>query len=400
MIESEEGIKHGKASAIISAVIFVALSFAVICLACFAYLKKQGVDIGSVSFKDLLDGRLYTRSQENGGKNAFSIGYELKEHPVFILHRNYIVKCTKDTIKGLDKKGQEKWNIPVSIENPIVKVSSGYFLVADEGGKEIDLVYDTSLKWSKKLENSIINADISDSGYVTIIHESKGYKGTVSVFNPQGDLLFTRYIGENFPVLAKISPSGNTVVIDSIDATGAFASASLEFVNRYGKPFAKVTKEDMILSSLWYLEDDSIAAAGNSSLFLFDREGQQKWQHDFKGGKVYSLCVAMGKYVVVASGGGVSVGAQESAGGKAVVEIINSSGKLVSSYLADREVVNLEAYGDRIAVNCGRKVYFINLRGKLINQFSPPADILRVYFFNKQQAAVITKNSVTVFEIG
>lgn len=389
--EEDTKVKHSSNKA--SVLMFLALFVVVIVLALFVYLKSQNIDLSEISLKELITNPAAVNTLDMG-ENSFELKYDAREHPVYTLYGEYIIQCSKDSVKGLNKNGEEQWSIPVSVANPLVKISGNSMLVADIGGKGIYVINGKAVKWSKKLDNSIINADISDNGYVSVVHEAKGYKGAVTVFNLQGGEYFTRYIGENFTLMARVSPSGKSVVIDSVDASGVTTGTVLEFTDTFGKPLAKVTKQDMLIPVLWYLEDDSVVTGSNNAITCFDRNGRQKWEQQFS--KVFSANVVLDKYIAAAVGENDKKGSE----GKINVELVDSNGKFTPIYGLNDEVRDIQAYSNIIAVNTGNDVYFINTRGKLIRKYSSKTDIVKVCFFNKQEAAVVTKGTVTVIKIG
>ena len=52
-----------------------------------------------------------------------------------------------------------------------------------------------------------------------------------------------------------------------------------------------------------------------------------------------------------------------------------------------------------MAINTGREVYFINSKADLILKYNSLSDVLQVYFFSKDEAAIVTRNSVDIIKI-
>ncbi|MCR4435296.1 MAG: DUF5711 family protein [Clostridiales bacterium] len=377
--------------------LFFLLVFIILGLAFTVYMKNQNIDYRSINLKDLANRVLHPKSLEVDAGSVTEIRYDLKEHPQFTVYRDLIIKCTGEYIKGLDKKGEEQWSIQYSMNNPMLRTNGSDLLVADKGGKEICLIDGREIKWDKKLENNILTADISPSGYVSVLHEAKGYKGAVTVLNLQGNPFFTRYIGANVPLDAKISPGGKAVVINSIDISGVSANTSLDFTDMQGNVTANRLKQDMILPSMIYFKDGALAAAGDNYLVYLDKDRNEKWFQDYKNGRIYCVGSALDKYLIVACSGDSQQGAAGTS--PAEIKIISRTGKQAASYRLDGDVRNMETNGGTIAVNAGKEVYFINTGGNLVKKYTSKSDIDRVCFFNGQEAAVITKSSVEVIKI-
>jgi len=62
-------------------------------------------------------------------------------------------------------------------------------------------------------------------------------------------------------------------------------------------------------------------------------------------------------------------------------------------------VSNIAAYKDIAAVNTGREVYFIDSKGNLISIYNTISDIKEVHFLNRNEAVLITLNSIYIIKI-
>jgi hypothetical protein len=318
------------------------------------------------------------------------------DHPDFIIQNQTIIKYTKDYIKGIGKNGDELWAVQLNTSNPMVKVSDSGILVADIGGKDIYVVKSKEINWNKKLDDNIINADMNDKGYVTIVHEAKGYRNAVTEFNSQGKKCFTRYINETNVLSAKASSSGDKVIISSVDTNGVTVDTNIEFTDKLGNPLSKAVKKDSIMPCVDFMGKDYVLAAGNSLLTLYDDNYKEKWNMDFNNSEIYSAIVVAGKYAAAAVGG---EGQNGSAADTISIKIIDTDGKTVGEYKVNSEVKGIYSYGKSIAINTGRQVLFINISGELIKKFDSQNDITKVCFFDSSEAMIVSKADIEIFKI-
>ncbi|MCX7921171.1 MAG: DUF5711 family protein [Clostridia bacterium] len=373
---------------------FLLLLVVVVGVAVFVYLKSQNVDLKSISLKDL-DINLLTKGKTNNTEIT-EIKYETKENQVFGVYKDYIIKCNNDSITWLDKKGEQYWTIQASFSKPIIKTAGSYLLVADMGGKDICVINGKEIRWNKKVDNSIINVDINESGYTALVQEGKGYKAVISVFNPQGIERFTRTIAENFVISAKVLAAGKQILINRVDTSGVSASTNLEFNDLSNdKPFANIPVENMIFPSVWYFKDGGLFIAGDSVVKYYDSKRSELWKKEFSN--IYSSNVALGKYAVVAVESGERKGFL--GGTKTDIKVFDSEGEEYSTYTIEDEVTSIEAYGDVIAASTGRSVYFISIKGKLLSKHNTKAEVTGIYFFGEEQAVILTKNGILVVPV-
>jgi len=84
-------------------------------------------------------------------------------------------------------------DIYCSLNLPYFKSAGEYLLVAGLESKDIYVFAGKEKKWEKKLDYSIINANINSAGYVTVLHKAERDKSAVSVYNKQGVFFLPKY---------------------------------------------------------------------------------------------------------------------------------------------------------------------------------------------------------------
>lgn len=378
-----------------SIIVFFLLLISVIGIAFFVYLRNQNMDLKDIRVDELFGG-IFQSASKNGVKSVTEIKYDAKDHPEFCVYRDYIIKCTSDSIKWLDKKGEEQKSIQVSLSKPVLKVAGRFLLVADMDGKDVYEISGKDVKWNRKVENNIINVDINEDGYVSVVQDAKGYKAMVAVFNPQGMEKFTRSIAENFILSAKVLPTGEQVLLNRVDTSGIRANTSLEYNEiTSDKPFANIPLNDAVFPALWYLKDGSLITVSDSMILCFDKERKERWKKEYS--TISSSNVSLDKYAVIAVHSESKAGI--SGNGKAEVQIWNTKGEEMGSYSLRDIVISTGTFDDLIAVNTGAEVHFINTKGKLFRKYNSKTDVIAVYLFSRQEALVVTKSSVTVVPI-
>lgn len=377
-------------------VAFLVLLFIILGTAGLAYLNSQGVDLKAISLRDLLDRNFLNR---NSVYEVSSTEYDFDANlsTAFGTHKGYIVKCTRDSLIYIDSNGNEQWSFPVALNKPVIKASGSYLLVADYGAKSILVFSGKELEWEKEFDNNIINAEISPKGYVAIVHGEERSRGAVTVYNRQGMKCFTVGRAKNFVLSSKISHSGRNVFINSVETSGISTNSILEFTDINGKILdVKVTKENAIFPSLWFMENDNLLAVGDSMFMMLDKSFAEKWQQAVKG-KIFSSCIADGKYAVVAANPEDKTGIFES--GSSGIWVYDSSGKRISEYNIKGEVKNLASNEDVIAINTGNKLRFIDLDARLLAEYTPKDSINEVFFINRRVVLVVSKNKFSILQM-
>lgn len=384
--------KNSKASGLL---IFFLLVAAILFIAYKAYLK-----IGSESFNNIDIQKLISKAISEVDSEAaeetkiIEIKYEVREKPAFEIYNNWIIKSTIYSIKALNKNGREQWNIPVLLEKPLLKSCKSGLLVADIGGRNIYFIKDKSIKWQTAADGDIINADISKEGFVSVVHKTEGYKAVIVIFDQDGQEVFRRYIVDTFVISTKIPPSGKQVMINSLDVSGANASSYIEFTDLLGNPFAAlVPKEGEVYPVLLPLNDGSFGLINDTEIIYYNSDREKTWEYEYE--KIYASEVISSEYFILA------VKKKDSRSGLTDILIINKKGQEVGKQTIEGQVLNIftgPEY-DIAAISNKREVNFVNSKGKFEGRFSSISDVEKVLFSGKNEAALITKDCITIVKI-
>jgi len=394
IVENNAG--QGKSGNGPKVIVFLVLLFIIAGTALVSYLKSQDVDLNSVSIKDLIDRNFINRDTKYELSTA-EFNYDSNLKTAFGTHKGYIVKCSRDNIIYIDSDGNEQWTYPLSLKNPVLKIAGAYFLVADYGAKSILMFSEKEMRWEKELDNKIINADINEKGYATVVHEGQRSKWEVSTYNRQGMKYFTIGRAENFILLSKVSSKAKSVIINSIDTSGINTNTILEFADLKGSMLnKKIIKENTIFPSIWYMENDSLLAVGDSMFMILDKDFKEKLQQTVNG-KIFSSCIADGKYAVVAANPEKNTGVFES--GSSGIWVYDGNGEKKYEYNIKGEVRNISSYEDIIAVNSGNKLRFINLDGALMAEYSSKDDMKEVFFISRREVLVVCKDKFLIIKM-
>lgn len=393
---TENNIRQDGSGNGVKIIVFIFLLLIIAGTAAVAYLKSQDVDLKSVSLKDIIERSFINRNTKYELSSA-EFDYDANLNVAFGTHKGYVVKCSRDNIIYLDSNGNEQWTYPLSLNNPVLKTAGSYLLVADYGAKSLLTFSGKEMRWEKELDNNIINADINSKGYVTVVHGEERSRGAVSVYNRQGMNCFTIGKAENFILSSKVSSKAKSVFINSIDTSGISMNTVLEFADLSGKMLNnKIVKENTVFPSVWFMENDSLLAVGDSMFMILDKDFKEKLQQTVNG-KIFSSCIADGKYAVIAANPEETTGIFES--GSSGIWVYDTNGEKISEYNIKGEVRNINSYNDVIAVNSGNKLRIIDLGGELLAEYSSNEDIKEVFFISRREVLAICKDKFLVIKM-
>ncbi len=382
--EQDGSASGGRAAGIITTLLLFLL---VIAVAFFSYQRSLDP---SIQVKDMIkalgsEGEKEVRDAEV----QYSFGYDAREKTAFVPYKELIVKCSKSGIMFLDKNGSIVRSESISYANPLLKTNGTLLLAADIGSTEMSIFDNSSIIWQDKTDAAILNADISEDGYVTVITAAKRDNNVIRVYEPHGVELFRKIIANDFAVSACVSPSEKYLTLSAI-STGAVGPFSrFKFYDMEGKELAGLSFDASgeLLPLFWHNRDDSLFAAGDSAAGTISPTGTTVWQEQFRS------VAGAGQ----AGNGMLAVAAQTDEG--SVLNVYTADGKKHASAELQISPAGLEAIKGRISVYNEDTVLFFDDRGNNTSKYVAGRKIRQVCLFSKNQAAVITDGEVTVLGI-
>jgi len=380
----KESGTEGHAGSIVAALMLF------LCVAAVAFFTWQKSLDPSAGPEDLL--KLFQASETGEIKEAqtqYIYEFDAREKPKFIVYKDYIVKCGGSGIWFIDKTGEVIRSEGLIYNNPIIKTNGSQVLVADQGTGDLAVLNSGSVQWREKIDESILNADISEDGYVSVITTAKRDNNEVRVFEPHGVELFRKVIASDFAVSANISPSEESFILSAI-STGAVGAYSVyKFYDMKGENLAELSFQSSaeLLPIFSYNNNGSIFAVGDRSVASIDPSGTVIWEKQF-------LSIAGAS---PAGNGQLAVAAESEEG--PVMKIYKTDGQELASCELRTKPEGLSAIRGVVCVNTSDTAYFYSSKGRIISKYSTGSPIRQVCFFDKNQAAVVTDRQVAVVNI-
>lgn len=391
-------LQKKKSSVALRILTFILLTITLLALSFLAYLKSQGYEITSLTAQDIKAFYYAATSKADKGSIQSEIGYLQSDHPLFTVYQDYIVKISVDNIKYYSKEGEEVFNKNLTLKNPIVRTNGKELLLADTNSREVYVFKDKEMKWTYKMEGTIINAEIGQSGHVAIVHEAKGYKSAITAFNLQGGPFFTRNIAESIGIKANVSPKAQNVTATMLDTTGIGSMSQIEVTSILGSPTGeKITGVDDLLSDILYMDSEMAICVGDKITVGVDSKNVEKWRNTEDNYRIASGVRLDGRNALL-----VEISNDKSlltSDFSSRIVKTGSDGKTSELYKSEGYIKNINAKDGVIGINLGNQVVFISSSGKKLGSYMPKMDVNQLYILSSNEAAVVTKTAVEIIKI-
>jgi hypothetical protein len=380
--------KHGHRDGISSLLVAAFLFLCILAVAFFSYRKSLDPKAG---LADMV--QFFQRLGENTVNDAKVLHvyeYDVREDPVFAVYRDYIVKCGSSGVWFLDRSGSIVRTENIVFSEPIIKVNGSLFVLADRGKGDICVLDGRTVRWSEKLDASILNADISKEGYVTVITTAKRDNNEIRVFEPHGIECFRKIIANDYAVSACVSPSSENLALSAIGIEAAGAFSRYKFYNMEGEDITTLVfdAEDESAPELVplfrYNNDGSIFVSGDRVVALVDAEGKLAWK------KVFRNVAGIGPV----NDNQLAVAAEDKEGN--LLRVYHADGRELASCAIEGKPRGLNAQKGIIAVYTADTAYFYDNKCRNFSKYSSRSGIKQVLFLNRQHAVVVTEREAVV----
>lgn len=384
--EGSKVIEIKKSGSLLGVLMFLVLIAIISVIAFSVYLKNEGYDFKSLNIKDAME---YLKKDKAADKEMYSEISIAQDGSVDCkLYKGYIIVLSKDSIKWYDKSNKLLQDKAMTLTQPVLRISDKYMAVIDIAGRDIFFYKDKNLLWTKKLDNQIINADINDDGYCTVVTRSKEYASIVQVIDENGADIYSKLYAQDIVLSAKTIHDGQDVLINKILTENIKAGTQLEFNNIYDeKPFASLNIADNVIPVIMSLGDNEVGTGKNIIVFI-DKEGKEVWRKTIDS--VFCVVPDSRKYVIAAG-----QFTNESGESKPLVVVYNNKGEEVYSFEQPDNIVGMDINGDRLLLRTHRSIYIYSIKGKKLGHYSSKNEIKDAYLVGDSDAIIISGSTIS-----
>lgn len=297
------------------------------------------------------------------------------------------VVCVKSNyLCFIDQKGNKKWEYDTQISNPILSVSGDYIAIAGKGSTHLDLYKGKKLVYAIDIPDRIRSCSVSEKGDVVLVTKKTAYKGGVSVFNKNGEEVFSWISGVNYIASASMLKSRN-VAVSLISTENAVKSFVMMFdiydtdpINGTEFPTSLVFDTIAHKNTVYVSSDNSIASVNKDGELnysvQFDNMDISHIATDHKGWRAVSYTDGYIPYI----------------------NVYNRNGDLYASTEIESVPEHIDLYKSVVLYNNGRDV----ICGVVDNtkaRYSAPMTIKNLIMLTRSTYMIVYENSLEIIKI-
>ena len=326
---------------------------------------------------------------------------ELKEEQNNIYAFNkYIGVLNKTKLNIYNQNGSTEAELEVQISNPLFNSANRFLAIAENQGQKFYLIEDKETKWEAEVEGNIEQINVNKNGYVAVAITGTSYKTVVAVYSPEGKELFKTYLSSTRATDITISNDNKYLAIAEIDTSGTIIKSSIKVISiekARTDPTNSVEKtyegeNDKLITNIQYQDKNKLICMYTDKITIIE-DDQETNLVDNKDKKVIFQSVEL-------TNNAVSVEEQSSGlfTANSQVNIVNVDNKQTKTYTAESVTKEIITYGNKIALNLGTEVEFINTDGWLIKRYVANQEITKIVM-SDNMAGIIYRDKIEIVNL-
>ena len=327
-------------------------------LAAFLLVLAVGVClVAVVAFRDSLNldsiKRWFTyRSlarSDSGQAESFSYDGDLSG--TFAVLDGDLLVCSNNAISLSSGSGTRYISQSTSMTNPVVNTNGSLAVVYDAGGSSLYVLGQRALIWSTNELSSILSARLNKNGQLTVVTQSSGYQGAVTVYDASYAPVMSINLSSAFVMDAALSDDGHTLAILTIGQENAVFTTTLSLYSmsyssgEYSPDWSRSLGSGVVLdmrhtsSAVWTLSDQGLAVASRGEdPATVNWSNRYLWRYSLQGDGF--AAVLLSRY---------------RAGSQAELWVVDAMGER-RTLNVDEQVLSMAAAGRYVAVLTGDRL--------------------------------------------
>jgi len=260
------------------------------------------------------------------------------------LEGNLLV-VSSNAIRLLQDNGVTLYDLPVSLESPMLTVGTEQAVVCDVGGSAVYVLDSVGINRTLTAEHGLCyyTARMNSKDYLAVTEQKNGYKASVSVYDDEGELIFRFDSYDSYLSDAAVTEDGKYLMAVSLaPLEGTFTSTLLYYDINSGELLGEVPIRDGLV--LDFTDNGDVAVAlCDKRLSLTNRAGETLLDHEFGNLYLHDYALTGGSFCALLLG-------RYQAGNICELTTFAMDGTVIAAKEVTEEILALSAKGDYLAV--------------------------------------------------
>ena len=331
--------------------------------------------------------------------NLNSIVLEDYDKSNIYAYSNKIAVLKDNKLSLYTASGRQEGQLEVQISTPITYSNGRYFMIAQQDSSKAYLIRDNEIVWKKDLEGNISRVSVNSAGYSSIILTGTAYKTVIVVFDNQGNELF-KYMSSTITVDSAISEDNQYLSFAEVNISGTFVQSNIKTLSiekaktspNEANVFTYNADSNSLILNIKYQNNNKLVCMYDDSVHVIKNNEDTKVADINSSGMTF-YSIELNNHLV---------GTVESTSGlldtQTSVQIINMDNQNQSTYNFNGVTKELYSYGNKIALNLGSEVHFIETNGWLIKKYTSSQEIRKIVITD-EIAGIVYRDKIEIVNL-
>ncbi len=339
----------------------------------------------------------YILRKEISEDRANSITIDTENLSLIYTYDKKLVVYSDGSVNFYNADAKQTGSIEITLSKPIADSGDKYLALGDYESQKICLIKSDSLVWQKDIEGKISKIAVNKEGYVAVSVTGTTYESIVMLFNPKGDLLFSKYIS-NYVVAVDISDDSKNVAIAEIDNSTILTKTKIEVVSieqastkaENATINSYETENNELLVGMKYQKKNKLLCCFDSYVLKMD---------DSTSEKIYEISDLTAYIDTNLTSGFARIDKEASSVFKSDYRLkIKKDNNSEKVYIIEGSLKSLKAQNNMMALNLGKEVQFINSNGWLVKKFVSSQEVKDV-LVSKHLGIIVYKDKIAIVNL-
>ena len=371
------------------------IKFTIITLIAIIILVFIALYMANKSFSSFID--TYILKKRISENDANSLTIDTDNLSLIYAYDKSLVVYSDGSINFYNTDAKQTGNIEMTLSKPIADSEDKYLTLADYGLQKVCLIKSNSLVWQKDIEGKISKVSVNKQGYVAVSVTGTTYESIVMLFNENGDLLFSKYLS-TYVIDVDISDDSKYIAIAEVDNSTILPVTKIEMVS---VGLASTSSENATINT-YEAESNKLLTGMNfqsKNVLVCSFEDYVLKMTDSSSDRLYEFSDLTAYLEVDSRKGFVRIDKEESSVFKSDYRLkITNENNSEKVYILEGSIKSLVCKDNKIALNLGKEVQFIDNNGWLVKKFIGNQEVKSVLVSNKI-GIIVFKDKISIVNL-
>ena len=369
--------------------------FTIITLIAILILIFIALYMANKSFNSFIDTYIFRKRISENDANSLTI--DTDNLSLIYAYDKSLVVYSDGSINFYNTDAKQTGNIEMTLSKPIADSEDKYLALADYGLQKVCLIKSNSLVWQKDIEGKISKVSVNKQGYVAVSVTGTTYESIVMLFNENGDLLFSKYLS-TYVMDVDVSEDSKYIAIAEVDNSTILPVTKIEMVS---VGLASTSSENATVNT-YEAESNKLLTGMNfqgKNALVCSFEDYVLKMTDSSSDKMYEFSDLTAYLEVDSKKGFVRIDKEESSVFKSDYRLkITNENNSEKVYIIEGSIKSLVCKDNKIALNLGKEVQFIDNNGWLVKKFVGNQEVKSVLVSNKI-GIIVFKDKISIVNL-